>query len=135
MLPVKVHDLTPKDFYHANVPCYTHLEWTSYAQPIPQNALCLSIGRLKDNQIECFVGDGIHAYNDLQKFGADSGFIMRGNYDSSVVYYVGNLVVYDSSLWSCTESCTGAAPSSVSDYWVEMPINVTVSGGGEGEPV
>jgi len=135
MLPKSVHALRSCDFNLAEVPAYPHADWSSYEGIIPANALCITVGRLSPGQAEYFVGDGVHRYADLDKFGAGSGFTMRGNYDAGAQYYAGNMVIYSDKLWTCIQRCTGQTPVADSIYWQELPITITGGSSNDGEPV
>lgn len=68
-----IYELRPRDFKVASVPQFSHAEWLSFAGVIPAGALCVSVGRTASGVVEYFVGDGVHRYADLPKFGGSGG--------------------------------------------------------------
>lgn len=132
---MSVQELRERDFSVASVPCYTHAEWTDYAQPIPKDVLCITMGRLNVGQAECFIGNGINKYSDLNKFGAQPGG-GTGIYSADISYMAGDVVVYSGFFWNCIKSGKGQTPASGSTYWTAIPLYTPVyEAGGTGEPV
>lgn len=67
--PDSVHDLRREHYAIAGIPTYDHDDWTAYLQIPPKGALCATIGRVNVGEVEFFVGDGVHPYTQLGKFG------------------------------------------------------------------
>lgn len=67
--PSSVHDLRREHYAIAGIPTYDHDDWTAYLQIPPKGALCATIGRINAGEVEFFVGDGVHPYTALGKFG------------------------------------------------------------------
>ena len=67
--PSSVHDLRREHYAIAGIPTYLHTDWNAYKQIPPKGALCATIGRINAGEVEFFVGDGVHPYTALGKFG------------------------------------------------------------------
>ena len=67
--PSSVHDLRREHYAIAGIPTYLHTDWNAYTQIPPKGALCATIGRINAGEVEFFVGDGVHPYTALGKFG------------------------------------------------------------------
>ena len=66
----------------------THSAWTANDPIIPEGVLCIVKGRLYAGSVEYFIGDGVHTYNELQKFGCTTdgdGKILIEQLPSSVL--------------------------------------------------